>query len=1045
MNDSLREIATDSQVDPSISFAPLQETEDTLPTELAADLYPLIDSLAVLRLKTQASAQLKTLIGSHRSPVRVLEKVCTRAKSLSNIYAQEACVELIAAVIAETPEPTGQALYKTSIVRSLQELESGDKRVAFAAHRALELVAAHWNAATLAEVKLDPAVYTQAKPRSAQHAVRLRTVQRTVEEDPMLAFGFLPRETFDQLQAFEGTIRPASLIQALESSFQSTNLPSLQPYYGPLLDFLTSLLTDRNVRTKTSVLNMLLSLFSIQGISLSVDLVLQADRLLPIFGDVNIHVRQVVFRCLRTILREIRIGKLLDVFARSLKAENWHQREEVLKLLIVAMLAVDEAHNIDFLELVPLMTPLMDDETPKVRYVAVEALCALAFISGAQRVEKELQPLMDEVALGLLKARFARKTMPIIREETVEFPRETPLSAPVSTKNIHQVISPGPKTPSTTFSFAGLDSSSLLPSHSASVLPTSRARLHPVLEAVSLPKVREVRALAGSFSTADMRSEQRRSGRLRATFNSLKHEEGSFPRNASLPAIDREVDKSQAAKTLSASTSSGSYLKPEELEAPENTSAELAKVLRGLQAIEWAEQFETLNLIRKLLKFSPEVFKSSNFPEILRQVLLWAESLRSSLSKNALIVVGEMCECVPRSLEGDLEQLLSLLLRKSVDTNMFISEVASKALEQMCQHLSDGRLVTCLLTNIGAIRSSLVKAKAATCFELLITRLKGQFPKIRDFARVVKTLFDYTQDASVEVRTAAKRAFQRLAQETSQDDVDRYMSRILQSKSYDQYRESQQSWSAPEDLRPKQHSAREIGKREGAVRRLVIRSSRPAELSSVAEADAMQEVAAALRGPVWKQRYDAVSRASAGALQAAESGQTAALSQAIECLCTGIADSSLKVSYHSVNCLKKLLTPLQRTLSQHTPTLVLALGQALSTSNSSLKSLSIEVLANVIGHSEASQSLPSLINAFSQVTGRGKLGLLKVITEVLPSSPSRELLIRHAVPVAKALLSDWRPELETEAAEFLGRLETLVELREVLSEEQMQQLASRVH
>jgi hypothetical protein len=153
----------------------------------------------------------------------------------------------------------------------------------------------------------------------------------------------------------------------------------------------------------------------------------------------------------------------------------------------------------------------------------------------------------------------------------------------------------------------------------------------------------------------------------------------------------------------------------------------------------------------------------------------------------------------------------------------------------------------------------------------------------------------------------------------------------------------------------------------------------------------------------------------------------------------------LKVSYHSVNCLKKLLTPLQRALPQHTPTLVLALGQALSTSNSSLKSLSIEVLANVIGHSEASQSLPSLINAFSQVTGRGKVGLLKLITEVLPSSPSRELLIRHAVPVAKALLSDWRPELETEAAEFLGRLETLVELREVLSEEQMQQLASRVH
>lgn len=1036
MSDSLREVAAETELSPR--FRPAQETEDPLPTEFSADLESLIDSLAVLRLKTQATNQLKTLIGSHRSPIRVLEKVCARAKLLSNVYAQEACMELIAAVIAETPEPSGQSLYKTRIVQSLQELEQGDKRVSYAAHRALEQVAAHWNAATLAEVKLDVEVYS--KPRSVQ-AVRLRPVQRRVEEDPTVAFGFLPREVYDELYAFPGNLRPASLIQSLETSFQAAHLPSLQPHYGPLLDFLSSMLTDKNVRTKISILGLLLTLYSIQGISLSVDLVPQAEQLLPIFGDVNIHVRQAVFRCLRTILREIRIGKLLDALASSLKSDNWHQREEVLKLFIVAMLAVDEAHNIDFLELVPLVTPLMDDETPKVRYVAVETLCALAFISGAQRVEKELQPLMDEVALGLLKARFARKTMPVVREDTVEFPRETPLSAPVSSKNLHQVTVSGPKTPST-FSFAGLDPPSLLPSHSASLLPTPRTRIQPL---DTLPKVREVRALVGSHSTADMRSEQRRSGRLRATLASLKLEENSFPRNSSLPAIGREVDRPPAYKTLSASTSSGSYLKPEELEAPENSSAELARVTQGLQAIEWAEQFETLNLIRKLLKFSPEVFKSSTFPEVLRQVLLWAESLRSSLSKNALIVLGEMCEFLPRSLEGDLEQLLSLLLRKSVDTNMFISEVASKALEQMCQHLSDGRLITCLLANIAAIRSSLVKAKTATCFELLITRLKGQFPKIRDFARVVKTLFDYTQDASVEVRSAAKRAFQRLSQETSQDDLDRYMSRILPSKSFDQYRESQQNWSAPEDLRPKQHSAREIGKRTGAVRRLVIRSSRPAELTPVAEGDAMQEVAAALRGPVWKQRYDAVSRASATALQAADTSQAVALSQAIECLCTGVADTSLKVSYHSVNCLKKLLVPLQHALPQHIPTLVLALGQALSTSNSSLKSLAIEVLANVLGHSEISQSLPSLINAFGQVTGRGKIGLLKLITELLPSSSKRELILKHAVPVAKALLSDWRAELETEAVEFLDRLQTLVELREVLSEEQLLQLASHLH
>lgn len=50
------------------------------------------------------------------------------------------------------------------------------------------------------------------------------------------------------------------------------------------------------------------------------------------------------------------------------------------------------------------------------------------------------------------------------------------------------------------------------------------------------------------------------------------------------------------------------------------------------------------------------------------------ESLRSSLSKNAVITINELSNVLKRNLDAELDTIFNKLVRKTLDTNSFISE-----------------------------------------------------------------------------------------------------------------------------------------------------------------------------------------------------------------------------------------------------------------------------------------------------------------------------------------------------------------------------------
>jgi len=63
-----------------------------------------------------------------------------------------------------------------------------------------------------------------------------------------------------------------------------------------------------------------------------------------------------------------------------------------------------------------------------------------------------------------------------------------------------------------------------------------------------------------------------------------------------------------------------------------------------------------------------------------------ADSLRSSVSKVALLSINDMLSFLKRCMEPFLDRLAKVLLKKAADTNAFLSEEADKCLQTMVQN-----------------------------------------------------------------------------------------------------------------------------------------------------------------------------------------------------------------------------------------------------------------------------------------------------------------------------------------------------------------------
>jgi hypothetical protein len=133
-----------------------------------------------------------------------------------------------------------------------------------------------------------------------------------------------------------------------------------------------------------------------------------------------------------------------------------------------------------------------------------------------------------------------------------------------------------------------------------------------------------------------------------------------------------------------------------------------------------------------------------------------------------------MAHRIPKVVDSELFTLLPGVMRKSIDTNIFLAEEAEQTLKAIAGYCGEGKVITALLhyTNMHN-KTALSRAKIAMAFTRIIERMGHQITRLRDLQTFLATLINFASNASPEVRSEARKALQTLAMQfSSRNDLE---------------------------------------------------------------------------------------------------------------------------------------------------------------------------------------------------------------------------------------------------------------------------------
>ena len=126
----------------------------------------------------------------------------------------------------------------------------------------------------------------------------------------------------------------------------------------------------------------------------------------------------------------------------------------------------------------------------------------------------------------------------------------------------------------------------------------------------------------------------------------------------------------------------GKYLKTSDIKPLKNPEKQIKIVFKDLISSDWQKQFDACNTLRALAihhkeTFIGDVFLMQNF---IQNLIKQVESLRSTVSKNALLGFKDILASLKKRMDNDLDYLLPAVMKKATDTNTFLSKAATDLL-----------------------------------------------------------------------------------------------------------------------------------------------------------------------------------------------------------------------------------------------------------------------------------------------------------------------------------------------------------------------------
>ena len=93
---------------------------------------------------------------------------------------------------------------------------------------------------------------------------------------------------------------------------------------------------------------------------------------------------------------------------------------------------------------------------------------------------------------------------------------------------------------------------------------------------------------------------------------------------------------------------------------------------------------------------------------------------------------------------------MPVVLKRSTDTNQFISQEAEKTLIAICNNCTETRAFAALQSQV--MKSAVYKEKVCLCYTVLIERLAHKLKNFRDLERLVQSVVRFLSEGAVEGR-----------------------------------------------------------------------------------------------------------------------------------------------------------------------------------------------------------------------------------------------------------------------------------------------------
>lgn len=526
---------------------------------------------------------------------------------------------------------------------------------------------------------------------------------------------------------------PQDKLEVIEDVQKYVKQNGFRKILQDLLIFLQNFMVEVNSVVVYASLQLLEFLLSYVGITRSGDFTAVIQGVILKLGDNRINIRFISGKLLRSFLKELGADIIISYLLEKLHDTNWHVREEILYLIIYTIQVRNHKFYYDFLNIVTPVSTLLNDSKSKIRFVALETLRVIAEECGFSEVSNKAREVLDDLSFNKLRARFKNKDIASVRADgTIDLPKAIPSSAPISISDRDfdsfiksDVSEDKPIISEFNQKLAGivnrrgssarLDRTKLMREiklHTDSESPkniNSRSRMlfqesPPVLKNITFEEKQS------KTPTRLVRSIQQP---VKAAFESpvkfLTFEE-------KLSKTPTKSVKSNQRSIKPVLESPAKYLISEELDPIPYPQFEFEK-LTLFKSEDWNEQFEMLNIFRRLLKHHKECITKNSIHTLLITILTCIDSLRSSVSKNALIALNDMFEQIPRLIEPELDMVLGYLLKKSTDTNIFIASEAEHASATMCLHCNEAKVMSSLISLSSTVRLTAVKSKIAACIQ----------------------------------------------------------------------------------------------------------------------------------------------------------------------------------------------------------------------------------------------------------------------------------------------------------------------------------------